>query len=201
MAASPDRIGVVTMNGDDLIVASIVTEEKAQGIAEQYQQQLIQCDSGDDTWTECVKQEHSSQVLLQLWVTCLQTAFYIIALPRTSNASGRIVYTIMGHLSFRYANKFFDQYLNRIGKLLLPIFQKLTICKVVKKLPKQLEPDVLELIQTRWPSTQVNLFEVTQNLDIYMLLKLKFNHGVVYYVMFLPMVDISYDTFFTQTPS
>jgi hypothetical protein len=100
---------------------------------------------------KCVKLEHSSQVLLQLWVTHLQTAFYIIALPGTSNASGRIVYTVMGHLSFRYANSFFYQYLNRIGKFLIPIFQKATIHEVVRKLPKNLEPDVLELIKTRWP--------------------------------------------------
>jgi hypothetical protein len=72
MAASPDGIGVVKMNGDDLIAASIeiktrVAEEKAaqaQGIAEKYQHELIQCDIGDDTWTESVKQEHSTQVLL-----------------------------------------------------------------------------------------------------------------------------------------
>jgi hypothetical protein len=142
MAASPDGIGVVSMNGNNLIVISIeiktrVAEEKAaevQGIAGKYQHKLIQCDIGDDTWTECIKQEHSSQVLLQLWVTCLQTAFYIIALPRTSNASGRIVYTVMGHLSFRYGNYFFDQYVNKIGELLIPIFQKATIHEVVRKL-------------------------------------------------------------------
>jgi hypothetical protein len=50
----------------------------------------------------------------------------------------------MGHLSFRYANSFFDQYLNKIGKLLMPIFQKATIHKVVRKLPKKLDPDVLD---------------------------------------------------------
>jgi hypothetical protein len=85
---------------------------------------------------ECDEHEHSSQVLLQLWVTFLQTAFYIVPLPSTSNASGRIVYTIRGHLSFRYANSFFDQYLNHIGKLLIPIYNKATIYEVVRKLPK-----------------------------------------------------------------
>jgi len=39
--------------------------------------------------------------------------------------------------------------LDRIRKLLLPQYKKATINKVLKKLPKQLEPDVLELFKTR----------------------------------------------------
>jgi hypothetical protein len=112
---APDGIAAVMLNGSDLIVASIeiktrVATEKiaeAQEIADKYQNKLIQCDIGDDTWTECVEKEHSLQVLLQLWVTHLQTAFYIVALPGTSNASGRIANIVMGCLSFRYANSFF----------------------------------------------------------------------------------------------
>jgi hypothetical protein len=62
-------------------------------------------------------EEHSLQVLLQLWVMRLQTAFYIVALPGTSSSSGKICYIVMGLLSLAYANEFFDLYLDCIGKL------------------------------------------------------------------------------------
>jgi len=95
--------------------------------------------------------EHSTQVILQLWVMKLQNSFYIVALPGTSTSSGKIVYIMMGHLTLPYANSFFDQYMERIGRLLLPLYKSATIDKALWALPKNIEPSVVELFKTRWP--------------------------------------------------
>jgi hypothetical protein len=74
MTVTPDGIAVVTFNGRELIVASVEVKTRvatervteAQQIAVKYQDKLITCDIGDDTWKYCVEKEHSMQVLLQL---------------------------------------------------------------------------------------------------------------------------------------
>jgi predicted metal-binding protein len=55
--------------------------QQAEEIAANYQHKLIVCEIGDETWKECREEEHSTQVLLQLWVMRLQLAFYIVATP------------------------------------------------------------------------------------------------------------------------
>jgi hypothetical protein len=80
MAASPDGVAVVGFTPEENIVASIeiktrVSTERIQQpeeIAAKYQHKLIVCEIGDETWEECVDSEHSTQVLLQLWVMRLQ---------------------------------------------------------------------------------------------------------------------------------
>jgi hypothetical protein len=159
MAASPDGAAVVKFNDDQLIVASVEVKtrvaveraEEAKKIASKYQYKLITCDIGDDTWNECVEREHSTQVILQLWVMKLQTAFYIVTLPGTSTSSGKIVYVVTGNLTLQYANSFFDQYMERVEKLLLLVYRSTTVDQVVKALPKEIEPGIVELLKTRWP--------------------------------------------------
>jgi hypothetical protein len=114
MVASINGVAVFTLNGNDIIVVSVEIKtrvamervDKAQQIATNYQHKLIACDIGDETWKECVEKEHSMQVLLQLWVMKLQTAFYIAALLGTSTLSEKFAYIVMGHLSLAYANDF-----------------------------------------------------------------------------------------------
>jgi hypothetical protein len=80
MAASPNGVAVVTLNGNERIVRSIeikirvATERvaEAQQISAKYRHKLIACDISDKTWKEGVKQEHSLQVMLRLWVMRLQ---------------------------------------------------------------------------------------------------------------------------------
>jgi hypothetical protein len=98
-----------------------------------------------------MEKEHSMQVLLQLWVMRLQTAFYIVALPGTSSSSGKICYIVMGNLSLAYDNNFFDQCLDHIGKLLQPIYTMPTVDKVLEMIPAHLESSLVQLFKTRWP--------------------------------------------------
>jgi hypothetical protein len=75
MAALPDRVVVVGFQDDKNVVASIEIKTRvaveriqhAEEIAAKYHHKLIVCDIGDDTWKECIEEEHSTQVLLQLW--------------------------------------------------------------------------------------------------------------------------------------
>jgi hypothetical protein len=153
MAASPDGVAVVTLNWRELIVASVGIKTrvaiervtKAQKIAIKYQHKLITCDIGDDTWNECVEKEHSMQLLLQLWVMRLQTAFYIVALLGTSSSCGKICYIVMGSLSFTYADNFSHQYLDHIGNAMS------TVDKVLEMIPAYLESSLVLLFKTRWP--------------------------------------------------
>jgi hypothetical protein len=89
------------------------------------------------------------QVLQQLWVLKLQTAFYILALPDTSTSSGKIAYIVMGHLSLAHANDFFDQCLDRIRQLLLPLYSVSAVDKALEVFLVHLEPCVVELFNTR----------------------------------------------------
>jgi phage tail sheath protein FI len=122
MAASPDGVAVVGFMPEENIVASIEIKtrvsteqiQQAEEIAAKYQHKLIVCDIGDETWKECIEEEHSTQVLLQLWVMRLQLAFYIVATPGSSTSNGKITYIFMGNLILDYANQFFDQYLDCI---------------------------------------------------------------------------------------
>jgi hypothetical protein len=52
------------LNYETRVATERVSE--AQQIAVKYQDKLITCDIGDDTWKYCVEKEHSMQVLLQL---------------------------------------------------------------------------------------------------------------------------------------
>jgi len=133
-----------------LIVASMEVKtrvaaeqvDEAQQIAAKYQHKLITCEIGDDVWNECVEKEHSTQVILQLWVMKLQNAFYIMGLPGISTSFGKIVYIVMGHLTLAYANSFFDQYLECIEQFLLPLYKSATIDKALQVLPEHIEPGV-----------------------------------------------------------
>jgi hypothetical protein len=57
----------------------------------------------------------------------------------------------MGNLILDYANHFFDQYLDRIGKLLIPFYQALSIAKVREAIPHDFDQNAMEVITTRWP--------------------------------------------------
>jgi hypothetical protein len=94
-----------------------------------------------------VEIDYSMQVLLQLWVTRLQTAFCIVALPGTSSLSGKICYIVMGNLSLAYANDFFHQYLDRIGKLLQPIYAMSTVDEVLEMTLAHLESCLVQLFK------------------------------------------------------
>jgi hypothetical protein len=75
MAASPDGVAVVGFQDDENIVASIdiktrVAVERiqhAEELAAKYQHKLIVCDTRYDIWKECIEEENSTQVLMQLW--------------------------------------------------------------------------------------------------------------------------------------
>jgi hypothetical protein len=57
----------------------------------------------------------------------------------------------MGNLSSAYANDFFDQYLDCIGKLVQPIYAISTVDKVLEMIPAHLESSQVQLFKTRWP--------------------------------------------------
>jgi len=98
MAASPDGVVVVGFVPKENVVASIEIKtrvstertQQAEEIAAKYQHKLIVCEIGDETWKECIEEEHSTQVLLQLWVMSFQLAFYIVATPGSSTSNGKI---------------------------------------------------------------------------------------------------------------
>jgi hypothetical protein len=119
MEVSPDGVAVLGFDQDDEnIVAFIEIKTRvavkriqhAEELAAKYQHKLIVSDIGDDTWKESVEEEHSAQVLLQLWVMQLQTEFYIVATLGSSTSSGKITYFVKGHLLLSHVNDFFDRY-------------------------------------------------------------------------------------------
>jgi len=69
MAASPDGVVVAGFEPDENVVASIemntrvYTEriQQAEEIAAKYQHKHIVCEIGDETWKECIEEEHLTQ--------------------------------------------------------------------------------------------------------------------------------------------
>ena len=169
MAASPDGVAVVGFMPEENVVASIEIKtrvsmeriQQAEEIAAKYQHKLIVCEIGDETWEECVESEHSTQVLLQLWVMRLQRAFYIVATPGSSTSNGKITYIVMGNLILDYANEFFDKYMDRIGKLLIRFYRASSIAEIQKAIPHDVEQNAREVITTRcsWVHTLVFLLK------------------------------------------
>ncbi len=74
-----------------------------------------------------------------IWVMRLQLAFYIVATPGSSTSNGKITYIVMGNLILDYANQFFDQYLDCIGKLLIRFYRASSIAKVREGIPHDLD--------------------------------------------------------------
>ena len=79
----------------------------------------------------------------------LQLAFYIVATPGSSTSNGKITYIVMGNLILDYANEFFDQYLDGIGKLLIPFYQVSSIAEVREALPHDFDKNAMEVFTTR----------------------------------------------------
>jgi hypothetical protein len=159
IAASPDGVAVVGFQEDENVVASIEIKtrvsleqiQQAEEIAAKYHHKLIVCDIRDETWKECIEEVHSTQMLLQLWVLRLQLAFYIFATPGSSNSNRKITYIVMGNLILDDANAFFDQYLDHIGRLLIPFYRMSTIAELQEALPHEMEKNTMAVITTRWP--------------------------------------------------
>ncbi len=42
---------------------------QADRIVKNYNQSVILCNYGDDTWNECIEEDHSNQLLVQMMVT------------------------------------------------------------------------------------------------------------------------------------
>jgi hypothetical protein len=97
----------------------------------------------------------------RVWVMRLQLAFYIVATPGSSTSNGKITYIVMGNLILDYANQFFDQYLEHIGKLLIRFYQASSIAEVGEAFPHDLDQNTREVITTRWP-----FFTATRRLAI-----------------------------------
>jgi hypothetical protein len=87
---------------DELTVAVVEVKTRvsldkiaeADRIAKKYQHKTIFCNIDDDTWKECVEQEHSNQVMVQMLVTGLNHCCYIVAKPGSSGGKGRPIYMV-----------------------------------------------------------------------------------------------------------
>ncbi len=106
LAASPDAIvvlsGMQTDNIQQLAVVEVITRvllektTEAERIARKYDMRVIQCNYGDDVWLDCVKKDHSDQILCQALVTGLKYCVYIVARPGTTGAKGKPIYMVLG---------------------------------------------------------------------------------------------------------
>jgi hypothetical protein len=72
----------------------------------------------------------------------------------------------MGNLILDYANEFFDQYLDRVGKLLIPFYPASSIAEVREAIPHDLDQNAMKVITTRWPfftATRRHAIEETES--------------------------------------
>jgi hypothetical protein len=81
----------------------------------------------------------------------LQMAFYIVATHGNSTSLGRITYTVMGRLLLGHANTFFDNYLNRIRKLLIPFYRMSNINELQEAPPNGLDKSSMVVLTILWP--------------------------------------------------
>jgi hypothetical protein len=160
LAASPDAIVAIKTNVDDLQVAVVEVKTKvsidkiaeADRIAKKYQHRTIFCKVDDDTWKECVEQEHSNQVMVQMLVTGLNRCCYIVAKPGISGGKGRPMYMACGTNTNKHMNVYLIRFLiDKVSRVLNPFVYSNTINEVLNRVPKGLPSQQIDIINSRGP--------------------------------------------------
>jgi hypothetical protein len=159
LAASPDGILAIRTSTGDLKLAVVevktrVSPEKvaeADRIAKKYKEPVIVCDYGDDIWNECIEEDHSNQLLVQMMVTGINYCHYIVSRAGTAGSKGRSIYMVSGRVTNRQLNEQYEILAEKIDHLLKPFFTSNNIDEVIAKMPRGLDANQLEVIRTRWP--------------------------------------------------
>ena len=102
LAASPNAIAAMQFAQGEVQVVVVEVKTRVlidkiavtERMAKKYNHKVIVCNYGDDSWNECVKEDHSNQVMVQFLVTGLKHCCYIVSRPGTAGGKGRPIYMV-----------------------------------------------------------------------------------------------------------
>jgi hypothetical protein len=112
---------------------------------------MIICDCVDDVWNECIEEDHSKQILVQMIVTGINECHYIVSRAGTTGSKGRLIYIVSGYVSNKQLHEKYNYLCDKVEHLLDQFFTSTTVDEVIAKLPRGLDPKQLDVIRTRWP--------------------------------------------------